>query len=308
MLLLPSQVRSIESLLAWSGLPPEDFAWRSRNGEWAGYISGETPEIVFMHPGDVRYYFTLSEDPKDVDVTGYTYGPSGPKGWHRVLYSPGAESIYNEASSLDWQGVLEHVSRWLSYIRREVGIEDIIPTSSTDDHAGPNTMPAVEAVSTAENRSNRPPESNRVFIVHGHDEVNTLKLRELLRERFGLSPVVLNASPGRGRPTIQKFEDEAENCAFAFVLLTPDDQVETERGEYTQARPNVIFELGWFYGKLGRDRVTLLLKSGTKIHSDLEGVSRIEFSANVEERVLEIERELSAAGMLPDGSPQRGSM
>ena len=142
------------------------------------------------------------------------------------------------------------------------------------------------------------PKTKKVFIVHGHDERNLLRLQRLLRDRFHLEPIVLADQPGRGRTLIKKFEDEAESCSFAFVLLTPDDQVATPKGEYTQARPNVVFELGWFFARLGRSRVLLLLKPGTKIHSDLDGVSRIEFNENIEEKFLELEAELKEAGLL----------
>jgi predicted nucleotide-binding protein len=76
--------------------------------------------------------------------------------------------------------------------------------------------------------------------------------------------------------------------------------VSTESGEYTQARPNVVFELGWFYGRLGRNRVAMLLKEGTRIHSDLDGVSRIEFIRYVDEKLAAIESELGAAGVLSE--------
>lgn len=142
------------------------------------------------------------------------------------------------------------------------------------------------------------PEENAVFIVHGHDEVNRYKLRDLLRDRYKLSPITLDFRPGRGRTIIEKFEDEAQKAAFAFVLLTPDDIIQKDASEYSQARPNVIFELGWFYGCLGRDKVCILYKEGTKIHSDLEGVSRVEFKQYVNEKVEEIERELVEGGLL----------
>jgi predicted nucleotide-binding protein len=137
-----------------------------------------------------------------------------------------------------------------------------------------------------------------IFIVHGHDELNLLRLKELLRERWKLDSIVLKGAPGKGRTLIEKFEDEAQRAAFAFVLLTPDDNVQTTSGEYAQARPNVIFELGWFYGRLSRSRVCILYKEGTKLHSDLDGISRIEFSKDVAEKIAEIERELVSAEML----------
>jgi predicted nucleotide-binding protein len=142
--------------------------------------------------------------------------------------------------------------------------------------------------------------SNAVFIVHGHDELNVLRLKELLHERFQLNAIVLRAQAGKGRTLIEKFEEEAENARFAFALLTPDDIVLCEDEKYAQARPNVVFELGWFYGRLGRERVVILFKKGTRIHSDLDGISRIEFSESVETVVPAIEKEMHAAGLLPE--------
>ncbi|HDM77502.1 MAG TPA: hypothetical protein ENG51_13695 [Deltaproteobacteria bacterium] len=143
-----------------------------------------------------------------------------------------------------------------------------------------------------------PPATGAVFIVHGHDELNLLRLKELIRDRWRLEPIVLASKAGKGRTLIEKFEEEAQRAAFAFVLLTPDDVVEAESGTYAQARPNVIFELGWFYGRLGRSRVCILYKKGTRIHSDLDGISRVEFGESVLEVVNDIENELLEAGLV----------
>lgn len=140
--------------------------------------------------------------------------------------------------------------------------------------------------------------NNCVFIVHGHDELNLLRTKELLREHWALESVVLAGKPGKGRTIVEKFEEEAQRASFAFVLLTPDDVIQKNEEEYSQARPNVIFELGWFYGRLGREKVCILFKKGTKIHSDLDGVSRIEFKDSIAEVTNEIETELIEAGLL----------
>lgn len=144
-----------------------------------------------------------------------------------------------------------------------------------------------------------PPSSKDIFIIHGHDELNLLRLKELLKERWRINSIVLNTKAGKGRTLIEKFEQEAESAAFVIVLFTPDDLIFIPgKNEYAQARPNVIFELGWFYGRLGRNRVCILFKKGTKIHSDLDGVSRIEFNESIQEKIAEIEKELLAAGLL----------
>lgn len=139
---------------------------------------------------------------------------------------------------------------------------------------------------------------NLVFLVHGHDEPNLYKLKDLLKEEFNLSTIIMKSQAGSGRTMIEKFESEALRAAFAFVLLTPDDIIRKSNGEYSQARPNVIFELGWFYGKLGRDRVCILFKKGTQIYSDLDGVSRVEFIETIDEKYQEIKLELIAGGLL----------
>jgi len=145
-----------------------------------------------------------------------------------------------------------------------------------------------------------PPATGAVFIVHGHDELNLLRLKEIIRDRWRLEPIVLASKPGKGRTIIEKFEEEAQRAAFAFVLLTPDDVVVTDSGAYAQARPNVVFELGWFYGRLGRNRVCILFKEGTQIHSDLDGISRLQFRESVEEVVEQIEQELVEANVLKE--------
>ena len=137
-----------------------------------------------------------------------------------------------------------------------------------------------------------------VFLIHGHDEANLLKLRDQLKDRWGLDPKILSSEPWAGRTLIEKFEEEAQEAAFAVALITPDDVIVSDDGEYLQGRPNVIFELGWFCGKLGRKQVTILLKHGTQLHSDLDGVGRIPFSDSIEEAIVDLEKELKAAGLI----------
>lgn len=142
------------------------------------------------------------------------------------------------------------------------------------------------------------PQSRKVFVIHGHDQTNALRLRSLLTERFNLQPIILAEQPNVGRSLIEKFEDEAASASFAFALVTPDDVVQTAAVTYAQARPNVVFELGWFYGRLGRKRVCVLFREGSRIHSDLDGVGRIQFRDSIDEKLGEIERELNAAGLI----------
>lgn len=110
------------------------------------------------------------------------------------------------------------------------------------------------------------PGMTRVFVVHGHDEAAREKVARFI-ERLGLESVVLHEQPNQGRTIIEKFEDHSD-VGFAVVLLTPDDRV----GDSRRARQNVVFEMGYFSGKLGRRRVAALVGPGVDIPSDLHGV------------------------------------
>jgi predicted nucleotide-binding protein len=138
-----------------------------------------------------------------------------------------------------------------------------------------------------------------VFVIHGRDEINQLRLSKLLREDFNLSPVVLLDKPGRSASTIDKFEEHARTCSYAIALFTADDKVTTKTGDqYWQPRPNVIFETGWFVGRLGQECVLILLQDGVKIYSDFDGVNRIHFQSDVEDKFRAIRAELEAAQLI----------
>ncbi len=189
------------------------------------------------------------------------------------------------------QNLERKVDVYLSFLRAlaeeiEKHPEDVLSPSATT--AAPDQL--TDAPQTAASQS--------VFIVHGHDEVNLLKLEKLLRDQWRLEPIVLRDEPGGDQTLIEKFERIAKQACYAFVILTPDDVIETPDGHYTQARPNVVFELGWFYGHLGREQVCILSKKDTNLHSDLKGISRVEFVDSIEEKVLEIEGELRGVGLL----------
>lgn len=145
--------------------------------------------------------------------------------------------------------------------------------------------------------------STKVFVVHGHDDRAKTELEIILRE-LGLEPVVLHRQADRGQTLIEKFEANSD-VGYAFILLTPDEVAylksqesspDADRVKEKRARPNVIFEFGYFVGKLGRDRVCCLHTGGVSLPSDLAGLVYKAYTHQVEELGLSIVRELAAAG------------
>jgi predicted nucleotide-binding protein len=115
---------------------------------------------------------------------------------------------------------------------------------------------------------------NSVFIVHGHDEAAKNSVARFV-EKLGLKPIILHEQPNLGRTIIEKFEANASTASYAVVLLTPDDvgtSKDTPHDVKKRARQNVVLELGYFTGVLGRKHVCVLYKEGVEIPSDYMGI------------------------------------
>ena len=122
-----------------------------------------------------------------------------------------------------------------------------------------------------------------VFIIHGHDEINREKLENMLYN-FDLKPVIMSQFYTLSSITIiEKFEKLGSKCKFAVALCTPDDIIIKDDKKTYQPRPNVIYEIGWFCAKLGRKNVMIIVKEGTDIFSDFQGIIQTRFKNNVKE-------------------------
>jgi len=114
----------------------------------------------------------------------------------------------------------------------------------------------------------------KVFVSHGHDDNATAAVQKFIDDG-GARAIVLREQPLASQTILDAFEKHA-NVQVAIILVTPDDHG-AKKGEALQprARQNVIFELGFFLAKLGRDKVVALYKDeGEPIEwpSNYEGV------------------------------------
>ena len=135
----------------------------------------------------------------------------------------------------------------------------------------------------------------KVFVVHGHDEELIRELREYLQNVFGLrEPILLREVASAGMTIIEKFEKISTDVDLVFVLLTPDDVVDVGGSQVRRARQNVIFELGYFYGRLTRKngRVLAMVGRNVELPSDIHGVVYIDISNGLRAADPIIRREL----------------
>jgi hypothetical protein len=122
--------------------------------------------------------------------------------------------------------------------------------------------------------------SKKVFLVHGHDVVSKNEVA-LFLHAIGLEPIILHLRPNGGRHLLTKFTEESEGAGFAVVLMTPDDEggLRGASERRLRARQNVVFELGFFIGKLKPDCVAALIKDDVERPSDFDGIGYIIFDS-----------------------------
>ena len=146
---------------------------------------------------------------------------------------------------------------------------------------------------------------NRIFIVHGHDEEMKQHVARIIT-RLELDPIILHEKPNLGRTIIEKFTDYSD-VSFAIVLLSPDD-IARQRNDSpdvvkSRARQNVVLELGYFLGKLGRNRVVALYREEEdfEMPSDYSGVLFVPYNTT-DRWQFDLVKELKASGFNVDAN------
>ncbi len=179
----------------------------------------------------------------------------------------------------------------LKYVFEDIGrqirkLESIRLQLELYESEGPSNMGA----------STGPLVGDKVFIVHGHDGDTKLQVTEFVQKITGERPIILHEQADSGLTIIEKFETHASEAGFVIVLLTADD-VGGPKGAATtnpRARQNVVFEFGYFIGKLGRGRVVALYERGVELPSDVSGMLYKSLAGNWH---TDLAKELKAAGL-----------
>jgi predicted nucleotide-binding protein len=139
------------------------------------------------------------------------------------------------------------------------------------------------------------PASDEIFIVHGRDSPAKIEVARLI-QKAGLTDVILHEQPNQGRTIIEKFEAHGGAAGFAVIVATADDVGGLDPDHLQpRARQNVIGEMFWFAGRLGRNRVCVLVKGKIEMPSDFAGIGYTEMDDRGAWKA-ELLRELKAAG------------
>lgn len=144
--------------------------------------------------------------------------------------------------------------------------------------------------SSSENKASNP----KVFIVHGHDELAKVTLARFI-EQIGLYPIILHEQASSSKTIIEKIESYGD-VGYAIVLYTPCDVgSKVGGGNSPRARQNVVFEHGYFVGRLGRSKVTALVKGGVETPNDISGVVYVDLDDRGAWK-MDVAKELQHAG------------
>lgn len=103
-------------------------------------------------------------------------------------------------------------------------------------------------------------DSGRLCVTYGRNELMNKQVVSLIRE-LGIDPVVMQDKKHSAKPLAQ-FLSEYPDIAFVVAILSADDWVYPHKGKpqnaVLRADQGVVFHLGFWMGKLGRDRVFAL--------------------------------------------------
>lgn len=101
--------------------------------------------------------------------------------------------------------------------------------------------------------------SKQVFVVHGH-KIELAEVVARFLSKLSLEPIILHEKASEGQTIIEKIEKYAISCAYAVIMLTADDLGGLASPKLSiddlksRARQNVVFEMGYFIGNLGRKK------------------------------------------------------
>lgn len=139
------------------------------------------------------------------------------------------------------------------------------------------------------NPSNRRP---RVFIISSLEAIEVaqeiqvgLQYEDMVTVCWGDNEIF-----PAGSYSLEALEEQVRLADFGIAIASPDDLVRARDRVQGAPRDNVIFELGFFVSRLGRQRTLLLVPRGeeVKLPSDYKGIAPITYSTPTDDRPLAV--------------------
>lgn len=143
------------------------------------------------------------------------------------------------------------------------------PVQAAPPPAKPQNLPPPETMET----DVAPPLNSGIFVVHGELQtaVNTV---QSFMEDLGIQLQQMPAAPEKGKGLVNSLEKNPD-ASFALVLLNHDDAIALKRSAADASagvRSGIVFQLGYFVGRLGLKRVCVLYTGGAETFVSDHGI------------------------------------
>ena len=236
-----------------------------------------------------QFFLPLSESEADAILNMARAGVSTPSGW----------GGWPQGNKL--QGIVKTLSQAPDEALE--GLNELLPENEQVSLPAELRIPEGHASNLPSIGEAKRTFDGPIFVVHGHSRAVLHEVVRVLERGTGREVIVLHEQANAGRTILEKFEDHAADASFAVVLLTGDDEggTKTSAAKQPRGRQNVIFELGFFFGKLGRHRVVVLLEDSVEKPSDIDGLVYVDLDQAGAWK-QELARELEAADISVDRS------
>jgi len=137
----------------------------------------------------------------------------------------------------------------------------------------------------------------KIFIGHGNAK-DWLELQSYLMTRLHLSVDEFNSNSPAGIPTASRLEEMLDDAAFAFLVMTAEDERPDGR---RNPRMNVVHEAGLFQGRLGFRKAIILLENDCEEFSNIFGLGQIRFpKGNIQSVFDKVRQTLEREGLVSE--------
>jgi predicted nucleotide-binding protein len=142
--------------------------------------------------------------------------------------------------------------------------------------------------------------NKKVFIVHGRCHAFKSEVARFVEKELGIETIILEEKANSGNLIIEKILKHSDDVDYAIVLYTGCDELyyidkQGKTVNIKRARQNVIFEHGLLIGKLGKEKVCMLLANeDIDFPTDVLGIAYYPY-ANWKDN---LRKELSAAKLI----------
>ncbi len=131
-----------------------------------------------------------------------------------------------------------------------------------------------------------------VFISHGKNPL-WKETENFIKDDLGHETLTIKNQPHRETLNMYRLDEETDDCDFAIVIITADDEQSDPKPE---VRQNIIHEIGFLQGKFGPENVLVLKESGMDGYTEATGIEYAEFeSGNISSAFSRIREELEEA-------------